>query len=253
MPAFSKPKNDIPTTTLNPMVFQSRFPHIIENIFVKMDIDNLKKCRQVSKSWKEFIDNMKILWIGEVGTKSFLLACKDGHSKLMEILFLNSARFNIDLNSRDWCNRTGFILACINGHSKIAEMLVQKSAEFDIDLNIQIGYISPIDKMSLSIISTAFQEACERDHTKIVDILLQNYTEVNIDVNAKDHRHCTAFMLACENGHLKIAEMLVQMSADLNIDLNAKNGHPSFGWTAFMMACEKRSYRDCKDDCAEFC
>ena len=49
-------------TQLNPMVFYARFPHISEKIFEKLNINSLKKCREVSKSWEECIDNENILW-----------------------------------------------------------------------------------------------------------------------------------------------------------------------------------------------
>ena len=82
----SKLKNGISTTPLNPMVFHSRYKHITEKIFVKIDMKTLKNCREVAQSWKELVDNKTILWMDEVGTNAFKLACKDGHSKLMEIL-----------------------------------------------------------------------------------------------------------------------------------------------------------------------
>ena len=64
MPAYSKPKNDI-STHLNPMVFHPRFRHVSEKILKKMDMKTFKNCRQVSKSWQEFIDNQNILWMNE--------------------------------------------------------------------------------------------------------------------------------------------------------------------------------------------
>ena len=86
MSPISKPQNEISIAPLNPMVFHSRFQHITENIFRKMDIKSLKNCRQVSKSWQECIDNQKILWKNEVGSKAFQVACENGHSKMAEIL-----------------------------------------------------------------------------------------------------------------------------------------------------------------------
>ena len=68
MPAISEPQNDIFSMLLNPMVFNARFLHITEKIFKKMDIKTLKNCRQVSKSWQEFIDNQNILWKNKTGT-----------------------------------------------------------------------------------------------------------------------------------------------------------------------------------------
>ena len=76
--------------TLNPMVFHQGFQHITEQIFEKMDEKNLKNCREVAKSWQNCIDNQNILWIKMAkkngGTKSFQLACKNGHFKMAKMV-----------------------------------------------------------------------------------------------------------------------------------------------------------------------
>ena len=41
----------------------SRFPHISEKIFDQLDDQNLVKCRRISKSWCNYLDNQKILYI----------------------------------------------------------------------------------------------------------------------------------------------------------------------------------------------
>ena len=93
-----------------------------------MDVKSLKNCRKVSKSWWECIDNQNILWKNEVGTKAFQLACKNGHSKMVEMLFQKSTEYNIDYNAEEYGD-TAFHFACENGQLKIAEMLILKSNE----------------------------------------------------------------------------------------------------------------------------
>ena len=40
-----------------------RFPHIGKQVFKQLNNENLTKCREISKSWEEFIDNQKLPWI----------------------------------------------------------------------------------------------------------------------------------------------------------------------------------------------
>ena len=103
---------------LNPMVFYPRFQHITEQIFEKLDSKSLKNCRKVSKSWQECIDNQNILWNKIVkkkgGNKTFQLACKNGHSKMVEMLIKKPAKFNIDLNAKHEEGKTAFHFAWEN-------------------------------------------------------------------------------------------------------------------------------------------
>ena len=40
-----------------------RFPYISEQIFDQLDDQNLVKCRRISKSWCNYLDNQKVLYI----------------------------------------------------------------------------------------------------------------------------------------------------------------------------------------------
>ena len=40
-----------------------RFPHITEEVFKKIDLKNLLKCRDVSNFWESMIDKHKEFWI----------------------------------------------------------------------------------------------------------------------------------------------------------------------------------------------
>ena len=54
-----------------------QFPHIAEQIFEQLDNKNLSKCREVNKSWKNFIDNKNYTWIRIVNIPTVL---KKGNS-----------------------------------------------------------------------------------------------------------------------------------------------------------------------------
>ena len=40
-----------------------RFPHIGDQVFKQLDNEDLIKCRKISPSWNEFINNQKLPWI----------------------------------------------------------------------------------------------------------------------------------------------------------------------------------------------
>ena len=128
---------------VNPMNFYPGFPHIAEQIFDNMDKRSLKTSRFLSKSWQEYIDDQNLLWKKifehEDSNKTFQIACFKGHSKKAEFLILNSANFNIDLNTKfkknnNFYGKTAFHLACLYGMTSTVEMVLKKAKSFKIDL-----------------------------------------------------------------------------------------------------------------------
>ena len=86
------------------MLFFSRYSHITERIFEKINKDSLKNSRLVSKSWQNCVDHQNILWkkilVDEDAEQAFRQACKNGHVKMAKILIQKSTEFNIDLNAK---------------------------------------------------------------------------------------------------------------------------------------------------------
>ena len=68
------------------------------------------------------------------GETALHLACRNGHSKIVEMIVQNSADFNINLNVKTEDGMTAFHFVCKKGHFEIADFILQKSAEFNIDL-----------------------------------------------------------------------------------------------------------------------
>ena len=79
---------------LNPMVFHQGFPHIIEQIFQKLNEESIGSCRKVNKSWQIVIDNQNILWVKlvkKIGyNKALIVACKKGHTKIAHMIIQKS-------------------------------------------------------------------------------------------------------------------------------------------------------------------
>ena len=144
---FSKQRNSLEVPILNPMVFYSRFPHISEQIFKQLDEKSLQNSREVAKSWQECIDDSNLLWIEIVkeigGNEAFQLACRKGHSKMVEMLIQNPVKFNIELNAiKTYCGKTAFHWACNNGHLNAALMPMKHEPSFSRFLNTILKYIS---------------------------------------------------------------------------------------------------------------
>ena len=116
MPVQSKPQSDISITSLNPMVFYGRFPHISEKIFKNLNIESLKFCREVSKLWVECIDHQDILWNKiventEDGNIDFQVACLRGRTKIVKVLIQKSSELNIDFNWKKCYGKSAFLHA----------------------------------------------------------------------------------------------------------------------------------------------
>ena len=210
---------------LNPMAFYPGFPHIAEQIFKQMNKESIRKCRLLSKSWQECIDNQDLLWIKIIEdedstNKAFQSAYKNGHSKMVEFLIQKSVKFNINLNAKGVYSWTAFQFACKEGHSKIAEILVQKSNEFRIDINAKTRDHD----------STAFHLACEYGHSIIAEMIIQNSVEFNIDLNDKNLYGKTAFHLACFNGMTSTVEMMLDNAKSFKIDLTVKDDRGRTGY-----------------------
>ena len=86
-------------------------PHVAELIFESIDTPGLIKCMEVSETWKELAGNVLIK---RVKGKIFE-ACKNGETKVVQLLL---ERFNAEesgLNIKDKDGRTTLMVACWNG------------------------------------------------------------------------------------------------------------------------------------------
>ena len=128
MPSHSKLQDDIFNMPLNPMVFYARFQHIYEKIMENLNTKSLEKCREVSKSWMECIDNQNILWNRIVkrrdGNKLLKLVCKNGNLKLARFLIQRADEFKINPKFRDNRSKTSFWY----GNTYVSRRVLNKEA-----------------------------------------------------------------------------------------------------------------------------
>merc|ERR1712062_325750 len=65
------------------------------------------------------------------------MGSRNEDTQLFQMLIKMSAKFNIDLNSKNEQGWTVFHLACSEGRKNIVEMMVKNSADFDIDITAE--------------------------------------------------------------------------------------------------------------------
>ena len=62
--------------------FTGRFPHIAIQIFEQLNDESLKKCREVTKDWQQFIDDKNLSW-----TRIVEIPVQKGKSTYLKLAF----------------------------------------------------------------------------------------------------------------------------------------------------------------------
>ena len=160
------------------------------------------------------------------GFTAFHFACQRGHFDVVKILLETTAGLNIDLKAKTKHDGNSvFHLACTNGHSAVVKILMKNAAALSIDLNAEnINGMPP------------FFLACHYDSTDLINIFMENAANLGIDLNAEASgvSNRTGFHLACAKGYANVVNIFMKNAANLSIDLNRKSRN---GYTAFNMAC----------------
>ena len=160
-------------------VFISRFTHIAEDILEQLDNKRLISCREVSKSWQEFIDQKKFSWIRLVnmptllnnGNKYLHFAAKAGQIKLFNDVF-ESEEVKDPKNDN---GVTPFHIVCSYDHLKLVDILISKSATKIIDIGVK-------DEQNWTAVHYAFSNG----HLKTAELLLKKILKVS-NVPTKDN------------------------------------------------------------------
>ena len=98
-------------------------PHVGELIFESLDTPELIKCLEVSETWRELAENVLIKrWKGKM-----FEACKNGETKVVQILLERCNPEESGLNIKDEHGGTPFMLACFDGHKDAVQLLLAHS------------------------------------------------------------------------------------------------------------------------------
>ena len=231
----------------------SRFPHLMEEIFHKLDDKGLVKYREVSRRLQEFVDKKEYPWLRIVKIPTRL---EKGDS------YLHLAAENCQFGTFEWileremdkkelhksCSYL-FLDACYFGRVILAEMLLNKLDELQYDL-MKIGILLNDNHLMTKVmyVESGFKNACRAGRVNIVEMLIdKSENEKNnpltkwnptrslrFNFTTKNNFGQTGFHLACVTGHSKVVEVLIERSESLNFDLTAKN---DYGHTGFHLAC----------------
>ena len=237
-----------------------KFPHLPKQIFQKLDNENLFKCREVSKSWQDIIDERKYPWLRIVtiptifneGITYLHLAAAVGQIEAFKI----AVREEEDKNIKTEHDQTSFHLACMHGRSEIVQLLL-KNIDPEINIKAENNHSRLLDLVNIFMENaanlsfnnhgidinaktklgrTALHLACIYGHSDVVKLLIENTVAFCIDLNVKDNSGKTAFLWACFFGHLDVVKIIMKNAANVNIDLNTKDNYDK---TAFLCACQK--------------
>ena len=229
-------------------------------MFQKLDDESLFKCREVTKSWQDIIDERNYPWLRIVTIPTILndgntylhLAAAKGQIEAFKTAFSEEE----DKNIKNEHGQTSFHLACMHGHFEIVQVLLEN---IDPEINIKAEdshgrlldlvniFMENAAKLSFDnhgidinaktkLGRTAFHLACQKGHSDVVKLLMENAVAFCIDLNVKDDFGKTAFRWACFFGDSDVVKIIMKNAANVNIDLNAKDDSDR---TAFLCACHQ--------------
>jgi len=263
-------------------VINSGMPHIAEEIFKSLNDDDLIQCWKVSKTWKVFAEEILLpKWRGKL-----IEACRAGKTEIVRLLLDNGD--DTELNATDKNGSTPFILACKNRHQDVAELLFDHPG-FEVDkvdrdgtTNLMWASQMGLDKIVQRLLSkmdikainkkdkygrTALSYAVKQKNESVAHQLL-NLEGIEVDSVDQDGKTClmwasknnldqivvkllpklspenikyrdsggwNAFLLACRYNSDKVLELMFAKSLMINWDFNAQG---NFGDTGFILACK---------------
>ena len=103
-------------------------PHIGEQIFKCLKLDDLVHCLEVSQTWKT-------LALSALKGKMFEV-CQSGKTEIVKLLLENYNGEESGLNFKNALSRTLFLVACYEGHKDVVKLLLYQN----IDLNAKDIY-----------------------------------------------------------------------------------------------------------------
>ena len=156
-------------------------PHIIEKVFLSLDLESFKTCYEVSKAWKEFITSdsfkrkVKIHFRSDIEDDESRLCRMSGKGHSSEVKKLLSYEL-LDVNCVSWMKkRTPLHEASDNGHSDTVKMLLDAGA--DLSLTEEYGQ-TPLHLAAMN--------GHARGRVEVAKIL----TEAGADPNMRDTDPC---------------------------------------------------------------
>ena len=215
----------------------------MKQIIHKMDNRGLSKSRVVARTWKEFIDEGNYPWLRIVKIPTIInrylnLAADYGQIDICEMILQTEGDGKLFHDSVP----VPYLIACRNGHLKIAEMLLMNLHELIIDLCRKSNNSILLDQsespkigplLKIMWLEGGFVTACHAGHINVVKMLIDKSVPLELDLADQNIFGHTGFHLACQGGHTNVVELLLDKSESVNFDLEAKD---ILGYTGFQKA-----------------
>ena len=217
--------DNIKTTFLDEMML--RFPHIVQDVFEELDNKSLKKCRIVSRTCHDFIDNQKFYWIRKiqncVNMKKFqqqwnkvlkstptedvkemfeglnifwnmILTGKYGKLKCSSLHIIAVQRYDAKWGPSQW---SPLHIAAEQGNLEFSKYIIEKTKD-----------PNPTGECGI----TALHLASHNGYQKICELIIDNLE----DKNPVDNKGMTPLHIASEMGHFDVCKLLIQNIDDKN-------------------------------------
>ena len=214
-----------------------RFPHLAEQICQELGNQDLIKCKELSRSWKEFVEDQKFYWIRMI---IWITTCFIPKRDILEHLLKNSngevvkkigvaACETIRKHAEGWY-RNVFYFALVSGQTEFLKKLLISSKFQNFGKWIQYN----VNASNLETI--LLYHAAERGDLEIFQFITENSIEAkNPRILVQGHFENTPLHIAAENGHFTIVELIIPRLIQKNprnkssgrtpLELAALNGH----------------------------
>ena len=183
-----------------------RFPHIGYQIFKQLNNPFLTNCREVSNSWKNFIDNEKLPWIRMIIQKIKPLTSpwkkflqKSNKTSLVQMatsVVQHFKNFDFYQESTGPINTVPLHFAAMTGNTEMIERLIQNGAE-----------LNEIDSFQC----TPLHYAARNDHLTAYQLIMKNNPIKNPEIG-----YMTPFHVAAKHGHFLICKLIIDNIKDKN-------------------------------------
>ena len=189
-----------------------RFPHIGCQIFDQLNNPLLTNCREVSNSWKNFVDNERLPWTRIIvhyikplqsSWRKFLQ--KSNIRSLFEMAMLVIQRYKKFESVPE--NTTPMHFAAMIGNTAMIEKLIQIGAQFNESLHSLNEDILGID----SHFCTPLHYAARNGHLRAYEVIMEIYLIKNPECG-----YMTPFHMAAKHGHFSICELIINNVEDKN-------------------------------------
>ena len=179
-----------------------RFPTVAQQLFEELDIKSLVNCRNVNRTWQQFLDNQKFYWVQKVGILSKLPrfdwqnVFKQINNEVVGEFALVVSKFFQDY-SRETKQTPMHFIAMV-GNIKIANNYLRINCKIE---NIENG---------LGL--TPLHYAARNGNLLICQLILS----IVSDKNPRNSRGCTPYHNAARNGHLSVCKLFIDCIKDKN-------------------------------------